>query len=143
MEPSHVLVALDGSPLAEDALEYALAVFDCEVTVLNVVTGLDSSLSEGGMLDVDEQRRETAQQRADQLIDRARQQAASADREIETAVETGRPAETILTYTEEHDIDQIVLGSHGGERGRLARRLLGTVASAVVGDAPVPVTVVR
>jgi hypothetical protein len=31
---------LHGSPLAEEALAYALAVFDCEVTVLNVVTAV-------------------------------------------------------------------------------------------------------
>lgn len=37
MTLSHVLVPLDGSPLAEDALEYALDVFDCKVTVLNIV----------------------------------------------------------------------------------------------------------
>jgi nucleotide-binding universal stress UspA family protein len=35
------------------------------------------------------------------------------------------------------------MGSHSESRNALARRLLGTVATAVVGDAPVPVTVIR
>jgi len=35
------------------------------------------------------------------------------------------------------------MGGHGGERSALARRLLGTVATTVVAEAPVTVTVVR
>ncbi len=143
MQPSHVLVPMDGSPLAQEAFEHALAVFDCKVTVLNVITSLDSPLSEGGVLEVDEERFEAAQKRSEELIERASQQAETGDREIETAFETGDPAETILAYVVTHDIDQIVMGGHGGEHGRIARRLLGTVATAVVGDAPVTVTVVR
>ncbi len=143
MEPSHVLVPMDGSPLAEEALEHALAVFDCKVTVLNVITPIDSRLSEGEILKIDEERIETAQKRAERLVERASQQAETKDREIDIVVETGSPAETILEYAETHDIDQIVIGSHGSEDNQIARRLFGTVATAVVGEASVPVTVVR
>ena len=45
MAPSHVLVALDGSPLSEAALEYALETFDCDVTVLNVVTPIEAGMA--------------------------------------------------------------------------------------------------
>lgn len=143
MQPSHVLVPMDGSPLAQEALEHTLAVFDCKVTVLNVITPLDSPLSEGGVLEVGETRFETAQKRSEKLIERASQQAETVGREIETVVETGDPAEEILAYVDTRDIDQVVMGGHGSEHGRIARRLLGTVATAVVGDAPVTVTVVR
>jgi len=141
--PSHVLVPLDGSPLADDALEHALETFDCRITVLNVVTPLDAAMSEGGIVEPGEDRLETARERADRLIDRSRRTAAEADRTVETAIETGDPAESILDYVHEHDVDHVVMGGHGGERGEIARRLLGTVATAVVGDAPVSVTVVR
>lgn len=143
MAPSHVLVPLDGSPLADDALEHALETFDCRITVLNVVTPLDERMSEGGILKTDEQRLEAARERAEELIDRARQQAERADRTVETVVETGDPAETIVEYVEDSDVDQVVMGGHGGDRNRVTRRLLGTVATAVVGEAPVTVTVVR
>jgi nucleotide-binding universal stress UspA family protein len=56
---------------------------------------------------------------------------------------TGDPAEAILAYVEEQDVDHVVMGSHGDDRSQLTRRLLGTVATAVVGEAPVTVTVVR
>jgi nucleotide-binding universal stress UspA family protein len=143
MAPSHVLVPLDGSPLADEALAHALDTFDCRVTVLNVVTPLDASMSEGAVLDSDEERREAALERAADLVARAERRAADADRRVATAVETGDPAETVLAYVDAHDVDHVVMGGHGGERGRLARRLLGTVATAVVGEAPVTVTVVR
>lgn len=141
--PSHVLVPLDGSPLADDALVHALDVFDCRITVLNVVTPLDVDMSEGGILEPDEARLEEARTRADQLIDRVRHRAAATDRSVETAVETGEPAETILAYIDTTGVDHVVMGSHGGPKTGALRRLLGTVTTAVVGESPVPVTVVR
>ncbi len=138
-----MLVPLDGSPLADEALRYALANFDCRTTVLNVVTPLDAGMSEGGVLETGHPRQATARERANDLIERAESRAAAADRTIETAVETGDPADTILAYVEAHGVDHVVMGGHGGERGSIARRLLGTVATEVVGEAPVTVTVVR
>jgi len=143
MPPSHVLVPLDGSPLADEALTEALSLFDCPITVLNVVTPLDANMSEGGILDVGEGRRESAQDRADRIVDRATARAADVDRTVEPVVRTGDPAETILEYVDETGVDRVVMGGHGGERSSLARRLLGTVATKVVGEAPVTVTVVR
>jgi nucleotide-binding universal stress UspA family protein len=143
MAPSHVLVPLDGSPLADEAFRQALELFDCRVTVLNVVTPLDSGMSESGLLDAGEDRRENARERTNSIIERAEQHATEADRTVETAVETGDPAETILGYVDDHDIDHVVMGGHGEARSDLARRLLGTVATTVVGEAPVTVTVVR
>jgi len=152
MHPSHVLVPLDGSPLADEALAHALAVFDCRITVVNIVTPIDAGMSEGGILEPDESRgvlepdesrQAAAHERAERLIERAKTEAAAANRSVDTAVETGDPAETIVEYADSHDVDHIVMGGHGGDRGELTRRLLGTVATAVLGEAPVTVTVVR
>lgn len=143
MAPSHVLVPLDGSPLSDDALEHALETFDCTVTVVNVVTGLDSVMAEGGLLEPGEHRQESAEERAERLVSQARDRAAERDQHVETTVETGDPAETIVEYATEHGVDHIVMGGHGGDRSELARRLLGTVATSVVGEAPMTVTVVR
>lgn len=143
MPPSHVLVPLDGSPLAEKALGEALELFDCRLTVLNVVTPIDAKMSEGGILEPGDNRRESARERADRLTEEARRQAGESNRQIQTAVETGDPAKTILAYVDDHDVDRVVMGGHGSERTDIARRLLGTVVTSVVGEAPVTVTVVR
>ncbi|WP_425607774.1 universal stress protein [Natrinema salsiterrestre] len=49
--------------------------------------------------------------------------------EIRTESIDGKADSTIVTYAEEHDVDHIVLGSHG--RNGLARYLLGSVAESV------------
>ena len=56
-------------------------------------------------------------------------------------VEADAPAERILAYVEDQDIDLIVMGTHG--RRGLSRVLLGSVTEAVVRRAPCPVFVVR
>jgi len=143
MAPSHVLVPMDGSPLSGDALEHALETFDCRLTVLNVVTPLDGRMSEGRLVGTDEERLAAAHERAERVVDDARERAETAGQTVETVVETGDPAETVLAFVEDHEVDHVVMGGHGGERGRVARRLLGTTATAVVGEAPVSVTIVR
>lgn len=50
------------------------------------------------------------------------------------AVMTGRPAPAIVEYAIRHDIDMIVMGTHG--RTGVSRALLGSVAEAVVRRAP-------
>jgi len=79
-QPSHALVALDGSPLADEALLHALTVLDCRVTVLNVVTPLDAGMSEGGVLEADGSRQAAERERANQLVERASEQAAAENR---------------------------------------------------------------
>lgn len=146
MKPSHVLVPLDGSPLADDALEYALTVHGCDLTVLNVVTPIDAGMSEGSVLETDEERAEDAKRRADRMVEDARSRVESNEKEnrdVRVVVEKGEPAETIIEYVENSDVDHIVMGSHGGERGSITSRLLGTVSTKVVTEAPVSVTVVR
>ncbi|WP_227132907.1 universal stress protein [Halorubellus salinus] len=144
MAPSHVLVPLDGSPLSDAALDHALETFDCDVTVLNVVVPIDAPMSEGGILEdvTDSDRESEARRRADRLVERASDRAAEAGRDVDTAVESGDPAETIVAYAEDHAVDHVVMGGHGGNSG-LASRLLGTVATTVVAEAPTTVTVVR
>lgn len=143
MEPAHVLVPLDGSPLSEDALAYALSVFESPVTVLNVVTPLDAGMSEGGVLELSDGRMAPARRRADRLTERAMTRATAEDRDVDTAVEVGDPAETILSYVDRHDVDHIAIGGHGGDPNGLVERLLGTVATTVVAEASITVTVVR
>jgi nucleotide-binding universal stress UspA family protein len=143
MAPSHVLVPLDGSPLADDALVHALETFDCSVTVLNVVTPLDAAMSEGGIVEPGDERLEDARERARTLIDDAKRRAQEAGYDVETVIETGDPADTILEFVDANAVDHVVMGGHGGDRRTLTRRLLGTVATDVVGGTAVTVTVVR
>jgi nucleotide-binding universal stress UspA family protein len=53
---------------------------------------------------------------------------------------SGDPAEEIVRYARTHDIDLIVVGTHG--RTGLSRALLGSVAERVIRTAPCPVLAV-
>jgi len=56
-------------------------------------------------------------------------------------VRFGAPAETIVRYADEHDVDGIVMGTRG--MSALKSLLLGSVATKVVGLAEVPVTLIK
>ena len=56
-------------------------------------------------------------------------------------VQSGPPADRIVGYANEHDIDLIVMGTHG--RTGLGRLLMGSVAEAVVRQAECPVLALK
>jgi nucleotide-binding universal stress UspA family protein len=53
----------------------------------------------------------------------------------------GYPADEINRYAKDHDVDLIVLGSHG--RTGIKRAFLGSVSQAVANQAQCPVTLVK
>jgi len=53
----------------------------------------------------------------------------------------GHPAEELDVYAESHEVDLIIIGSHG--RKGLDRLLIGSVADKVIRGAKVPVLVIR
>ena len=142
----HVLVPLDGSKPSWEALDHAAANADGDrITVLHVVDPAEGVYagSEGGYYDTEAFDR--ARERGENLCEQARERLrdnGTLDRiELDTAVETGKAARTIVAYATDHDIDHVVIGSHG--RDGVSRILLGSVAETVVRRSPCPVTVVR
>ncbi|MFC4541399.1 universal stress protein [Halosolutus amylolyticus] len=150
-----VLVPTEGSPLSTKALETALTDYpDADVVVVHVMDPIGSGLS---LIDVmrptfDDgappgsvspaywrEWREKSEAEAQEVFDDAREIAG--ERDVETVLEFGDPADVVLEYAEEHDVDRIVMGSHC--RTGAERFLLGSVAETVVKRAPVPVMIVR
>jgi len=140
MMPQRVLVPLDGSPQAHEALTYATETFpDAEIVVVHVVNPVAGATDiEGIMADtagvVDER-----QQFGEELFEQARKTAG--ERIVDSEIIAGRAANEIVNYVDNNRIDAIVMGSHG--RDGAARLLLGSVSETVVRRSPVPVTVVR
>jgi nucleotide-binding universal stress UspA family protein len=141
--PDSVLVAIDGSPLSERALTYAVENFpDAEITATYVINPIDSVTDvESGGLPVAEGWYDDAQERATAVQTNARTLAADHGIDLETVTGVGKPAREIVEYADEHGIDQIVMGSHG--RSGVERAIFGSVAEAVTRRARVPVTIVR
>lgn len=134
-----VLVPFDGSDPSREALELALDRFvDGEIIALHVVDlGTSTHGLTGGADDAEERAREDAEERLEEARTRAEERGTA----IRTAIEQGTPERTIVEYAEEHDVDHVVIGSHG--RSGISRILLGSVAEDVVERSPVSVTVVR
>ena len=59
----------------------------------------------------------------------------------ELVTQVGHPFVEIVRYAREHEIDLIVMGTHG--RGPIGHMLMGSVAEKVVRKAPCPVLTVR
>jgi len=138
----HLLIPLDGSEQARTALEYATETFpDAKVTLLTVIDPTTAFSARMGAPASAEAWYESASERAEQHLKEGTATAEAAGVEVETATEMGRPAQTIVDYADDHDLDAIVMGSHG--RDGVARVLLGSVAETVVRRSQVPVTVVR
>ena len=137
-----VLVPFDGSPAARRAVEYAHNRFpESKLTLLYVIDPMvDYSRQRAypGYTQEDEFRneREKAEHVLESVLDTLPDEAS-----VDTAIEAGSPAQTIIQFATDNDASQIVIGGHGKQG--VARFLLGSVAEAVVRRSAVPVTVVR
>jgi nucleotide-binding universal stress UspA family protein len=146
----HVLVALDGSPLAERILESVLPLTGClgaTLTLLRVVEPalvpvIDPAFSAAG---VEIAALDNLQQAAQQYLDRlaGRLRATTHTHTVRTQVVLDpQAAAAILSYAETppagdvEAVDLIALATHA--RTGLGRLLLGSVADRVARRAPVP-----
>jgi nucleotide-binding universal stress UspA family protein len=140
-----VLVPVDDSERSTAAVRYAATHHpEADIVALHVVDvvstihGADPEVTAPGYW---ERLYEAAEEGADAVLDAARETAADVGVEIRTDRVNGRAARRIVEYAAEHDVDEVVLASHG--RTGVSRILLGSVAEEVVRRAPCPVTVVR
>lgn len=135
-----ILVPLDGSPLAEQALAQAAAVarsFGAEVVLLRVQE--PPSNAAGGRVDSVSWRLTRAEIKA--YLNRLAAGLGARDVRATTILAEGSAAEQILQAARERKTDVIVLCSHG--RGGRSRFHLGSTCQKVVSQAVASVLIVR
>jgi nucleotide-binding universal stress UspA family protein len=132
-----VLVPIDGSGPADRALELGVDVATAYGAAIDLLSVVDvASLG----IDVhSEVQTDVLAERAESVVDDARDYAdANGASAVQTTVEFGTAVHrAISAYIDEHDVDLVVLGTHG--RSGLDRLLLGSVTERVVRTATVPV----
>lgn len=137
MLPDHVVVPIDFSPPAEQALDYACQLAGKLGATIHLVhaVGLigDLPLSQQMLDEIGGERRRALEE----LAARRREQAAFGPSIIEVA----DPRDAILDAVEKVGAELIVMSTHG--RRGFSRVLLGSVAESVIRRAPCPVLVVR
>ena len=140
-----VLVPTDFSDASESALRYGKAMAEKFGASLHVVHVMEDLLAHAWAAEVyvssmpqlrDEIEKESRQRLGALLTDGERKAFRA-----ETALLAGNPFLEIVRYAKAHDVDLIVMGTHG--RGPIAHMLLGSVAEKVVRKSPCPVLTVR
>jgi nucleotide-binding universal stress UspA family protein len=137
-----VMVPLDGSQLAEQALEVARPIVQTFDSTLHLVRAVPiPTLVDGYGVDVTYYPRllEALEEGAREYLARLLAKLDSAAR-ITTAVSVGTPAVQLEQYATDHGIDLVVMTTHG--RGGFVRAALGSVTDRLLGG-PAPVLVVR
>lgn len=136
-----ILVPVDDSEQAEEAVKYAIEENPDADLVLIHAYGLPETAGRGAVITLDDKAMEAAKAHAENIFDKFEDVAAESgyEKEIETIAESGDPEKVVTKHA--GDADAIYIGSHGREGS--SRILLGSVAEKVVRRSPVPVTVVK
>ena len=137
-----VLIPLDRSSLAEQALPHAIAQarhFQAELILLRVLEPFPHvrGLSLGDLERVEQQANTWAREYLERLADEIRQQGIP----VQPVIIDGRPHVEIPQFAETNQVDLIVMSTRG--QSGLSRWLMGSVADRVVRGANVPVLLVR
>ena len=132
---AELLVPTDGSEAAEVAVDWGLTLAELSGGTLHTLYSVDTSrfAGEGEMIGV----YDALEQTGESALDSVRQQAHEASVDVTATIGTGPPARVIRSYCGDHDIDLIVMGTHG--RSGIERYLIGSVTESVVRHAQIPI----
>jgi nucleotide-binding universal stress UspA family protein len=138
----HILVPLDGSALAEKALDYAVQIIApkrritllCVIEVPDVINTFHPLPTNLMMV---EENLASAREYLERVSKQLRE-----EHEVRVNIETrvGRPAEVIAEIAEQEFADAIVMSTHG--RTGVERFLFGSITHKVLSSMPCPVFVV-
>ena len=138
-----ILLPVDGSPAALEAVRQALRMIDEGLRASLVLANVQepATLYEMLLAHDAEVIDQVAAKAGLHLLEPARAlvQAAGVEHEIEVA--SGDPAHTLIDVLENFGCDMVVMGARG--MGTLRSALLGSVSNEVLHAAPVPVLVVK
>lgn len=137
----NVLVPTDGSDAATAALGVGIDVANAAGAALHVLSVVDTaSLGIDVRTDIQTGEFEGSANRIVEEATRSAEEAGvgSVSGVVESGVSVHR---AIRSYVEDHDVDAVVLGTHG--RTGLDRYVLGSVAEKLVRTSPIPVLTVR
>ncbi|TYL36491.1 universal stress protein [Natronococcus pandeyae] len=130
-----LLLPTDGSDGAVIATEWGIALATHLESEINTIYAVDTSpFSEiqepGDVLD-------ELEHRGREAIETVQDHAEDAGVTVSGSIASGSPANVILTYATDHDVDLIVMGTHG--QTGVGQWFLGSVTENVVRQADVPV----
>jgi nucleotide-binding universal stress UspA family protein len=140
-----VLVPLDGSSLAEQAIPFAVTIAGPtgRIVFVQVTPEAEAIRALSGRVSASEEEvHEIDQERAEESCNHAAEHWKSIlTTSPETVIVTGDPAEQILNVAAQQSSTYIVMASHG--RGAVRRLAFGSVADRIARSTTIPVLIVR
>lgn len=156
MEPiKHIMIATDGSELSLKAAAFGGEMARALGATVSIVMVLDerSVIPEvwgavglpgiGGLetISTEDARRAIQENALSGGVAKTSSAVGAIDSGVEEVVLWGHEADALCDYARDHEVDMIVLGSHG--RTGIKRAILGSVSFSVANRAPCAVTIVR
>ena len=139
---TNILVALDGSPAGQQALERAVEMAKAGTARLHaayvVETGLFSSLPTDNTVEI---MYNVLQKEGESVLDKAKTESAARGVTLTTHLKFGHAGSEIITLADKIKADLIIVGSHG--KSQTDRLLIGSVSTFVVTHSKVSTMVVR
>lgn len=140
-----ILVPLDGSELAKQALPYAAGLAGPEGHIaLLTVTSLPSQLTEIGFVHPEGATDATVKQAAQESLRKTAEEFTEifpSGVEVELLVSEGDPASEILAAADAIGADLIVMTSHA--RGAIGRAAFGSIADRITRTSAIPIVIIR
>ena len=135
-----ILVPVDGSEPSTAAIEHARNLAQHEGATVHVIHAIEMRSPGVTMGRVPTDVMTDVQEEAEQLVNDATDTLEAAGIDTRSEVVDGTASEAIPEYASEHDIDLIVMGTHG--QAGLDERFLGSVTERVVRTSDLPVLTV-
>jgi len=137
----HILLPLDGSLLAERVLPHAVTLskaFDSQLTLLRVIYQPEEANQHGIINPMDWQMRKSE---AEAYLTSVQNRLDEIGKKSDIQILEGRPAEQIIEFAKDKDVDLIILSSHG-KSGPSAWNINSTVQKVLL-RAFMPVMIIR
>ena len=138
-----ILIATDGSETSNEAADFGIEMVGCSGAKIYAVYVIDTTPYRSVSLDKiwSKETLEEFERIGHEATSYVEKIGKAAGAEVESRVLRGNPAEKIITFAEDNNVDMIIVGSFG--KGRYERAVLGSVSEKIIKHAKVPVLVVR
>lgn len=143
IELGQILIPTDFSDSSRQAAEYGCELakrFGAQIHLLHVIEPLVAAMPSAGA-PLPESLLTDAERTAEKQLQEWHATEFEQASQVTRAAIRGTPFVEIVRYSKDHEIDLIVIGTHG--RSGLMHALIGSVAERVVRKAPCPVLSVR
>ncbi|MFC7130475.1 universal stress protein [Haloferax chudinovii] len=136
-----ILVPTDGSKPAREAVNHALGLARTHDATLHALYVVDSGAYSSRPGWTWDELQQVLEQNGETVVEDVQSQAAAKGVSVTAEIAHGVPHQAIGEYCDQHEIDLVVMGTHG--RSGLSRQLIGSVTERVLRNSDEPVLTIR